>query len=489
VILLLACAEPPIVPDTLPEPGDYALSGPGGPAAQLDASLLDTPCAALTGGPQDIEHHNLVGMHDGFLLLPWAPESGGGGITVYEFSDPCNPVKRGEAYEPLMRETHTLAIGQAGGRTVLAVDTLVDGDHGGVGFWDISDPDAPTWLSSLEIPNFAYPDAYFRVSLSAFWQGDRLYLSSGLLGVFVVDVSDPAEPEIVDNWVEVAFLSGSFHVIGNLALASTAGMSRTILWDIGDPEDWQLLADFDVEDDLGEAHPYYFANVGGHYALFARKDEGGGPVVYDIADPGAPVRVGAGFVAEGDGGYVVRQNDLLFEGESNFGSRYDFGDPSAPVEVARIDMSGDFDTLVPIGNVAVASVDEGGEPGMATLVFPYDADPDARPPALELVNPPDGATWVPVTGRIGLSFDEQVEPVSAHAGSLRVWSQDGRAVPGRFYGQETIVNFVPDAPLDPDTTYFVEVPAGGIADVSGNAVAVTTSFSFSTGAEVMERPW
>lgn len=490
MVLLLACAGPePIQPDPMPEPGDYVLAGPGGPSVALDASTLDQPCAALTGGPQDVEHHNLVGMHDGYLVLPWAPEDGAGGVSLFQFDDPCNPAKVGEAYHDLMRETHTLGIGRVGDRTYLAVDAHEDDDHGGIGFWDITDPTAPTWASYLALPGYAYPDAYFRVSLSTTWVGDRLFVSSGLLGVFTVDVSDPLNPAIVDQWTEVAFLAGSFHVVGNLALASTAGMARTMVWDIGDPGDWQLLADFSVTDDEGEAHPYYFANLAGRYAFFARKDEGGGPVVYDIADPAQPVRVGAGFVADGDGGYVVRHHDLLFEGESSFGSRYDFSNPASPTEVARIDMSGDFDTLVPIGNVAVASVDEGADPGMATLVFPYATEPDTTPPSLELHSPADGATWVPLSGRVGLSFDEQVEPVSAHAGSFRVWDERGRAVPGRFYGMEALVNFVPDDPLEPDTTYFVEVPEGGIADVSGNAVANAWSFSFSTGGTVVARPW
>jgi hypothetical protein len=179
---------------------------------------------------------------------------------------------------------------------------------------------------------------------------------------------------------------------------------------------------------------------------------------------------------------------MLFQGESNFGSRYDFADPSAPVELTRIDIDGDFDTLTPIGNVAVASVDSGAAAGLSTVVFPWAAEPDRRGPTAELVNPADGTVWVPVTGRIGLSFDELVEPRSVHAGSFRVWDEAGRAVPGRFYTQEHIVNFVPDA-LEADTSYFVEVPAGGIADVSGNPTSAAMRFRFSTGAEVMERPW
>lgn len=491
-LLLIACAEPPapaVEPDPFPAPADYVLAGPGGPAVAFEAGALDQPCAALTGGPEDAEHHNLVGMYDGWLVLPWAPEDGGGGVSVFEFSDPCAPVKVGEGYSALMRESHTLAIAEVGGRTILAVDAHHDGDRGGIGFWDLTDPTAPVWLSDLELPGYHYPDAYFRVALSTFWQGDVLYVSAGFLGVFAVDVSDPAAPTIVSQWAETAFMAGSFHVIGNLALASSAGLTRTMIWDIGDPSNWQLLADWEPEDEEGRARPYYFANVGGRYAFFARKTEGGGPMVYDITDPSAPLRVGAAFSPDGDGGYVARHHDVLFQGESNFGARYDFSDPAAPTELARIDMRGDFDTLTPIGNVAVASVDEGGDPGLATQVFPWQAEPDERGPTAELTNPAAGATWVPVTGRIGLSFDEQVEPRSAHAGSFRVWSADGAAVPGRFYGQETLVNFVPDAPFEPDTTYVVEVPAGGIADVSGNPTEATMRFAFATGATVAEIPW
>ena len=497
-VLLLACAAPSedtaITPHAYPDADAFTLAGPGGPAASfdaaaLDAAALDTPCAALTGGPEDREHHNLVGMYDGWLVLPWAPEDGGGGVSIFEFSDPCAPVKVGEAYSALMRESHTLAIAEVGERTILAVDAHHDGDRGGIGFWDLTDPTAPVWLSDLELPGYHYPVAYFRVALSTFWQGDILWVSAGFLGVFAVDVSDPAAPVILSQWTETAFMAGSFHVIGNLALASSASLSRTMLWDVGDPDNWQLLSAWDVADEEGDPLGYYFANVGGHYAFFARKTEGGGPVVYDIADPTDPVRVGAGASPDGDGGYVSRHHDVLFQGESNFGARYDFTDPTNPVEVARIDMAGDFDTLVPIGNVAVASVDEGGDPGLATQVFPWAAEPDARGPTVELTSPMDGTAWVPVTGRIGLSFDESIEPKSVHAGSLRVWRADGAEVPGRFYGQEAIANFVPDAPFDADTTYVVEVPAGGITDSSGNPTESALRFTFATGETVEAVAW
>jgi hypothetical protein len=52
---------------------------------------------------------------------------------------------------------------------------------------------------------------------------------------------------------------------------------------------------------------------------------------------------------------------------------------------------------------------------------------------------------------------------------------------------ETVVNFVPDAPLAEDTTYWVELPAGGLADTSGTPTDSDHRFAFSTGEEVT--PW
>lgn len=491
-LLVLAACTPdpePVVPDDAPAADAFVLAGPGAAKTNFTTEQLALPCAALTGGPEDIEHHNLVGVHDGYLYLPWAPEDGGGGLTIYDFSSPCAPVKVGEAYHDLMRETHTLGIGDVGGRRYLAVDTFIDNDHGGIGFWDVTDPTAPIWAGDLELPDFHYPDAYFRVSLSTFWQGDLLFVSAGFNGIFTVDVSDPASPKLLDQHTEVAFMAGSFHVVGNLGMASSAGLARTLIYDIGNPEDWQTVADFNTLDDEGGPTPYYFAHLSGKYALFARKSEGGGPIVYDISDPALPLRVGMANAPEADGGYVMRHHDVLFQGESNYGAWYDFSNPALPVEMQQIDMSGDFDTLTPIGNVAVASVDEGADLGLATQVFPWNTAVDSTGPTVEFHNPADGQTWVPVSGRIGLSFDEQIEPMSAHAGSFRVWAENGALVSGRYYGQETLVNFVPDEPLSEATTYYVVIPAGGITDVSGNASTAERSFRFSTGETVAERPW
>ena len=478
--LLIGCTRGPDI--DWPEPDAWQTEGPGGPAASFGEDELLEHCAYLLGGPEDIEHHNLVVMHDGYLVMPWAPEDGGGGITFYEFDDPCAPVKVGEAYHEAMRESHSMAFGEVGDREYLAVGYQAGNTVGGVAFWDVTDRSDPQWVSELAFDGFVYPDAYFFVTLSTFWQGDALYVSFGLRGVVVVDVSDVMNPVVVDTVPEESLIAGSFHVVGNTAMASNAGAQRTVMFDVSDP--WTLDGipggTFDVEVD-GDPQPYYFANIGGEFALFARKTTGGGPILYDITDPRAPALVGHDLNEDGAGGYIFRHQELLFQGDSEFGTIHDISDPTTPTEVGRIQLEGDFDTLTPIGNMAIASVDEKGVEGQPTAVVPWDTEPDTVAPQLKWHVPGDAEPRVAKTGRIGLSFDEMIERYSVHEGSVRVWTDEGQVF-GRFNVQESIVNFTPDEPFPEDTIVYVELPAGGVADVSGNALAETVSFRFSTGA-------
>lgn len=485
LLLLLACREQDSpIPPTPPAPDAYEPpEGPGGPARTFTAEELNQACGYILGGPQDVEHHNLAVMHDGYLVHPWAPEDGGGGISFFEFDDPCNPVLVGQAWSERMRETHTLAFGEADGREYLAVDALDPDIYniGGVGIWDITDRSAPVWVSEIDTPNFAYPDSYLRVTFSSFWQGDVLYISAAFNGIHVVDVSDPLAPVLVRSVTfDPPHLVGSFTVIGNLGMAASAGTQRVWMMDVSDPLDPKPMSTFDTVRADGSIDKYYFSSIGGRYGLFARNERGGGPIIYDITDPTSPVWTGEALTEDGDGGYVYRQGDRLFQGDSNFGAIWDISDATRPQEVARYLVPGDMDTLSPVGNVVVVSVDEGGEPGKATSIFPWRETPDDDPPAIELVNPMPGEEAVALTGRIGVSFDEWVERATVFEGSLRVTDGAGFPIEGSYNVQENIVNFTPAEPLPGKTEIVVHIPAGGITDVSGNPIAEEQRWSFHT---------
>lgn len=495
-VLALGCQKPD-APDPFPAPDAWgATTGPGLGSRTFAADALFTGCAALTGGPQDVEHHNLSSFDDGYLIHPWAPEDGGGGISVYDFADPCAPVKVGEAYSPFMRESHSLAFGTVRGRRYLAVDSInrAEGTStpvtGGVGFWDITDASAPTWVGSVDVPGFYYPDAYVRVTLSTTWVGDVVYAPGGANGIYIIDATDPTAPTLHGTYQpDIPFIIGSLHAIGPLGIATSAGLSRVALLDLSDPWRPTLLPNgiFDAVDRDGARRTFYFSNVGDRYLFLARNARGGGPIIYDLDtldDAGLPQWRSDHVTTDGDGGYVALHERWLFQGDSHFGSVYDVADINAPVEIGRFALRGDLDTVTPLGNVAQISVDAGAEPGLASVIMPWRAEPDARGPAVGLSRPADDAVFVAPTAAIGLLFDEAVEPRSVFAGSVRLSTAAGEPVAARFYTMDTVVNVVPDAPLAPDTTYLLTVPEGGVVDPSGNAVSTPFTARFSTGAVV-----
>src|SRR6185436_20494744 len=90
-----------------PDAPTWVHHGPGGPNRTFSNEDLFKNCAFLEGGPGDVmDHHDVAVMFDGYLLLPWAPESGKGGMTFYDVRDPCLPSVVGARETDDMRETH-----------------------------------------------------------------------------------------------------------------------------------------------------------------------------------------------------------------------------------------------------------------------------------------------------------------------------------------------------------------------------------------------
>lgn len=480
-------------PEPRPYPAPDAWTpnrGPGGPAVAFTEDQLFQNCAFLRVGPDDpSKHRNLVTMYDGYLLMPWSPEFGiTGGLTFFDISDPCAPEVVGHGTTDLMRESHSIGFSHIGGRwaVVSHQERLVEG---GVLFWDISDVERPTVVGHLKVPGYLYPDAYARTVLSVFWQAPYVYVGGSDNGVYVIDATDPRAPELVNQYVFDPILrTGQVQAVGNLLVVTAAEGARTALLDISDPANPQPIpgGDFLARDAEGEPREAYFTNTANGYLYYARKEGGGGLIIYDIRDPTNPVRSG-GYRSDGNGGYVFVKNDNAFVGESRFGAIYDISDHRDIREVARVHLEGDLDTLTPIGNVAMVAVDDEAVDDMATAVAPWNTEVDVRPPRVTWAWPADGAADLPLTSRFGLTFDEFVDARSAWAGSVRLYEADGdpalTRVDGYVSAQENIVNFWPEGPLKPSTTYVLEVPAGGIVDFNGNAVAEPFSIRVTTVGE------
>ena len=153
--------------------------GSGAPKNNFSEEELFQNCASLTGGEEDILHHNLVIPYRGHLVMPWVPEWGRGGLSFFDMADPCNPQKVGEGYHERMRESHAIGFATLSEEEEYAVSTGILG----IQFWDINTVESPEMIHYLQIDGIFYPDSYARVVLSVFWQYPWVYVAGADNGI------------------------------------------------------------------------------------------------------------------------------------------------------------------------------------------------------------------------------------------------------------------------------------------------------------------
>lgn len=103
-------------------------------------------------------------------------------------------------------------------------------------------------------------------------------------------------------------------------------------------------------------------------------------------------------------------------------------------------------------------------------------EPPSPPPVITSAQPPSGASSVPVTSPINVTFDQQLQAGSA---TITVTDSSGHAVAGTtsLSGGGTVLTFAPSSALAPGAVYTVSV--SGAANSSGNVMA-TSTWSFTT---------
>ncbi len=487
IVLVAACGPEPVELPTPEAPDAWpALRGSGGPTVTFQDTDMWESCAVLDGDERDSLHHNLVAPYRGHLVMPWAPEYGRGGVSLFDMADPCNPVKVGETWSDKLRETHAMGFVHLPEGDPHAGDwmaTNMIGRPTGILLWDLSDPAAPAVVAEVPLQGSTYPDSYTNVTLSLFWAYPYVYVASADRGIYIVDATDPRDPTVVvEQWnVPGGMRVGGVFVMGNRMLLTSAEQALSAMVDVSDPVNPTVFPGglFDATDADGVPREYYHGNLTGNYAWFARKDAGSGAIVFDVSDPSSPTFLGDLWL-EGGGGYIFYANGHAFLGASNQAYVIEARDPAAMTLLGTGYLPGDLDTLTPYGNVALLAVDEEAEDGVATTVMPWRRTPDTAAPGVLAIDPPDGATNVPLTARVGVGFDEFIEPSSVFAGSVRLLRDDGFPVPAWGSGQENTANLAPKQPLEPGVTYEIHVMAEGVVDINGNAVAETVVSRFTT---------
>jgi YVTN family beta-propeller protein len=444
-------------------------AGPGLPNLSYGSGEVFQPLSIIksaVGG--NARGEGTVQMVDGYLFVPFGKDSGaaGGGFAFYDISNPRAPVKKSQKDVTALREPHGFGFTNAGRWAVMQSTT-------GIQFWDFTDVLTPTLMKSMTLPGIQESD-YNLGAWWAFWQAPYVYVGGSGNGLLVVDASDPRNPVYVktvptSTWG--GFRVGPVYAVGNLLVMTSTDGSGLVTMDISDPRNPKLLGSNST------APGQYSGLLNGERLITAGTDNK--LRVYDISDPTVFTETAVSVDVGGKGGYLSVQGGFAHAG---FSTKY------AKINLSTGNIAGtgsskiagrDEDFATVIGNLVLV----GNDHGEGSALMPHQATPYTTAPAVNMVSPKNNASGVATSSRIGITLTSQIDLRTVDSSSFIVRPVGGSALTGRYSGQQGILNFAPDFPLNPGTTYEVVVSASGMRDDAGNAVTAFTS-RFTTAGTV-----
>ena len=426
-------------------------------------------------------------MHNGYFMTIFARDVGArrGGFLFYDIFDPYNPVLVNQVYEPDgrtkdFREAHAFGFCHKNGQKVVAIHTAK-----GVEFWDLSNVLNPQQLSVFVLPNVNSGD-YVGVVWQLYWQAPYVYVAASNQGIFIVDASDPAAPQLVDrgpgntNPISPAFLGGfrvgPIFAFGNIMVVSSMGRSFAgfSVLDISNPIHPSVVSTVPAV-----PHQYYSTCFNGTHLTFSARMRDGKMFMYNIQDPALPFLENIGPLIP-EQLYCTYQDDFLFQGCQDEIVKIDITDPGVVQIVGRGSLSvadPDHGQVTAIGNILYVGNDHGTDSGF----FVHQLAPDLAAPRVRAVNPAAGSTGESLCSRVGVAFSDNIQVASVGQNTFIVRPMGGGPVPGTYSVALGIANFAANQPLDPNQTYEVVIPSGGIKDWAGNPTDTEFISSFTTG--------
>lgn len=421
-------------------------------------------------------HMNQPSVFNGYAVL-----AGNAVHEVWDISDPYHPVFQAEMisqHSAGEAESHQVTYGRdASGNYFLATTS-----GRGIDIWNVNDIQTPLYMKALNLPGINYGDVANAVwGLS--WQGDFLYVGATSNGIYVLDVRNVLEAEVVAT-VPVTdlggVLAGPLFAMGNLLVVTTPkGNAGVATVDISNP-----LQPFVMDYEHFPPKSY----IGGFYGKFATLIT---PLrlIDATSDPYNIELIHSSDVPKSE--YVSFGDEYLFLGGLRGGTqgvyKYDISDPLNPTVVDRVqgrNSRWDDQFSCPVGNLLIICDDQRVDGNYVGGVIGVHAEQkDSIGPQVMFNQPEAGATNQPLQTKIGLSFSDWIEFASVDASSFILREVGGEPIPGSWGCTYTTLNFTPAAPLKELTTYEVVLPEGGITDLSGNPMPETFFFSFSTGQQ------
>lgn len=412
-------------------------------------------------------------MHNGYMITTFHPDSGKppGGILVWDVSNPRKPVLVSRVYDSRtanFREQHAMPQHDK---------YMLFQDGYGFQIWDFSDPKNPKQTKRHIMPGYAHDD--YGSAWQLFWQAPYIFIANGSKGFDVVDATDINNPVLVKH-INTPRQVGPIFAIGNLLYTSAHDFGRGFtIYDISNPRDPKLLNSYSNSENM------YASMVNGNKLVISARGNANNAVfgTYDISDPLNIKKISTLNIGNsGEQLYNSTQDQYIFQGCQSEVVKIDASNPSQLKIVGRgsLGINGDSDhgQVTPFGNLIFVGNDHGTGSGF----WVHQREPDTKGPEVNMVVPKANDVNRALTSRVGVTFTDNIILESINKNTFIVRPLGGAALSGKYSHQFSMVNFSPDQPLLPNTTYEVVIPAGGIKDYAGNTVSQTFTSYFSTGA-------
>lgn len=295
------------------------------------------------------------------------------------------------------------------------------------------------------------------------------------------DMSKPGNPEIGSiNVIDDLGFQGRVNMVGNLLIVRGDNLTGygVGVYDISDPANPRLLdkirqrsTAFGGQLELGRAYDTmpmfenYIVNAMNSDTGFQRSVD-----IIDYSDPTNLVHVSSSDYSGPSMRYPNFKDDHMYVGEAKVDMR-------TFKEVASFPSAyGEF--LLPLGNLLVGS---GQYRTGTSKVFCNEGLADTRAPEVGFTWPRPGATGLHVNSRIGVLIHETLDINTINDSNFQIRKTDGTPIPVHVsWWSNGTINVTPKSPLDAGTTYKFFMRANGVKDVAGNGLESNYAFIFST---------
>ncbi len=482
-----------------------AISGPGLTAENFSSTAVGT---ILSENDTNGKAVSAVAMHNGYLFVPMGADHGGGkgdgAFAFYDVSNQRSIKKLFDSRDDIAKyhtpssfhyvgnwaEVHSLPVI---GNLMIIPET--SGKDAGIAifdtskFYDNNPSTSPDIIGRFKFPGVTNPSNYDGLTFSHAVRGGRyVYCPTGTNGLFVVDIIDPRNPKLVTQ-IQKSALSNvharSAFIMGDLLVLSevenAVNKDKILLMNITDPANPVTLA---VKNDFNLGYQGFMYGD----EVFGISDEG--IFSYNISNPSSITT--KTYTKDPDNQldrpeYGFGQDDFLFVGHYPGLTKWDRNNPQKVLVKCepKSTPADDYAFLTPLGNTAVIASDHNTKSKFSFGV--HKSGTDTTPPSAKYVLPKDNSVNVSVNASVGVSFSDFIDVLTLDEKTVQVRKAGTTTgVLGTFSQCFGFVSFLPNTPLEKNTTYEVVLKAGGVKDWSKNAIPADTIIStFSTGDKIL----